>query len=241
MERDRPGTESTGKRDAWRDERVAAEYEARRFTTRLQRLKHRRDAQLVLGFLRAAPGAQRVLDLPTGTGRLLPELRAAGYRAVGADVALEMLRAGRTLRPDSAGTVQTALVQADAARLPFAGATFDAVVSLRFLFHLGDEERRLCLAEMGRVARGGIVVGEVRYRGTLKHLGRWLRSHAGLARRYRPSASRPAIERELASAGLQLLRLQPVSRLFSDKAFFLARPAVRGADERAPMAHSLLP
>ncbi len=232
MEQDRSRNQAAGKRDAWRDERVAAQYEPRRFRTALQRLKHRHDTALVLALLRAAPGVRRVLDLPTGTGRILPELRAAGYRAVGADVALEMMRAGRKLRPENA-----ALVQADAARLPFASATFDAVVSLRFLFHLDDQERRRCLSEMRRVAQGGIVVGEVRYRGTLKHLGRWLRSFAGLARRYRPSAGHAEIERELAGAGLELVRLVPVSRLFSDKAIFLARPSERRSTESEQLIH----
>ena len=214
---------TASKREAWRDEHVATEYESRRFRSPLARLKHGRDAALVLELLRSQPGVKDVLDLPSGTGRLLPALRAAGYRTVGADVALEMLRAGRKLRDERAP-----LVQADAARLPFPNSSFDAVVSLRFLFHLGDEERRRTLTEMGRVARDGVVVGEVRYRWTLKHLGRWLRSHAGLARRYRPSSGRAAIERELADAGLVLVRLRPLSRLFSDKALFLARPSQPG-------------
>jgi ubiquinone/menaquinone biosynthesis C-methylase UbiE len=210
---------TASKRDAWRDERVAEQYEARRFRSPLARLKHRRDCALVLELLRARPGVKDVLDLPSGTGRLLPALRAAGYSTVGADVALEMLRAGRALRAERAP-----LVQADATRLPFPSAAFDAVVSLRYLFHLDDEERGRTLAEMRRVVRDGVVVGEVRYRWTLKHLGRWLRSRAGLSRRYRPSSGRAELERELAAAGLELLRLCPLSRVFSDKALFLARP-----------------
>ncbi len=210
------------KREAWRDARVAREYEARRFATPLQRLKHRRDAALVLSLLHAAAGVRSVLDLPCGTGRLLPELARAGYRAVGADVALEMMRAGLALRPRGAP-----LVQGDAARLPFRDAAFDAVVSMRFLFHLAREQRQLCLAEMRRVSKDGLVVGEVRYRGTCKQLGRWLRSRVGLAARYRPAASRAEIAAELSAAGLELVTLRPVSRLFSDKAVFLARPSPR--------------
>lgn len=209
-------------REAWRDERVAAEYEARRFASPLQRLKHRHDVALVLGLLAEVGGVRRVLDLPCGTGRLLPELARAGYRTLGADVALEMMRAGRALRPGG-----PALVQADAARLPFQSNAFDAVVSMRFLFHLDRAARERCLVEMRRVAQDGVVVGEVRYRWTVKHLGRWLRSRVGLARRYEPSQGRAELARELDSAGLELARLRPVSRLFSDKAFFLARPSTR--------------
>lgn len=210
------------KREAWRDARVAGEYEARRFATPLGRLKHRRDAQLVLALLHESAGVRSVLDLPCGTGRLLPELARAGYRAVGADVALEMMQAGLARRSRGAP-----LVQGDAQLLPFRSATFDAVVSLRFLFHLGAEERQRCLAEMRRVSKDGLVVGEVRYRRTWKQLGRWLRSRVGLSARYRPAADRAELARELAGAGLELVRLRPVSRLFSDKAFFLARPPTR--------------
>ena len=210
------------KREAWRDACVAREYEARRFATPLARLKHRRDAALVLALLHRARNVRSVLDLPCGTGRLLPALAGAGYRAVGADVALEMMRAGLALRPRGAP-----LVQGDAEKLPFRSAAFDAVVSLRFLFHLAPEARRRSLAEMRRVSKDGLVVGEVRYRATWKQLGRWLRSRVGLAARYRPAAGRAEIEAELAGAGLELVELRPVSRLFSDKAFFLARPPER--------------
>jgi ubiquinone/menaquinone biosynthesis C-methylase UbiE len=212
---------TTQKRTVWRDERVAREYDARRFATPLQRLKHRRDVALVLALL-SEVGARTVLDLPCGTGRLLPALARAGFRVVGADVALEMLRAGREAR-----SMGAPLVQADATRLPFGSASFDAVVSVRFLFHLTREERRAVLVEMRRVTKDGVVVGEVRTRWNAKHLGRWLRSRVGLARRYRPSEGRAELARELAAAGLELVALRPVSRLFSDKAFFLARPPHR--------------
>lgn len=206
------------RRDDWRDERVAGEYEARRFVTPLQRLKHGRDERLLLALLGGEP--RSVLDLACGTGRFQPRLAVPGRRVVGADVSLEMLRAGRRARPGAA-----ALVQAEAEHLPFRSAAFDAVVCMRFLFHLQDGERRRALTEMGRVARSGRVVAQVRYRWTLKHLGRWLRSRVGLARRYRPAQGRAELARELGEAGLELVALRPISRLFSDKALLLAFPA----------------
>jgi SAM-dependent methyltransferase len=222
------------KRERWRDPRVAEEYEARRFEGALARWKHRRDVVLVLDLLAGVPAGARVLDLPCGTGRLLPALRAAGLRGVGADLALEMMRAGRARRSEPGP-----LVQADAVRLPFRAGAFDAVVSLRFLFHLAPEERRAALVEMARVARNGTVVGEVRYRRTWKHAGRYLRSRVGLSRRHRPAPGRAEIEAELAAAGLALVRFRPVSRTFSDKALFLAcaapRPRARLPSEDCPI------
>ncbi len=206
-------------KDAWRDERVAREYEDRRFRGPLRRLKHRRDERLVLELLGSLAGARRVLDLACGTGRLLPALQAKGYLVAGADVSPAMLRAsGERRREGSLG-----FVQADAERLPFRSGAFDAAVSLRFLFHLTEGERRSVLAELGRVTGAGGVIGQVRYRWTAKHLSRWLRHALGLCARYRPSQDRQALERELAAADLELVRFRPISRWFSDKALFLAR------------------
>lgn len=203
------------KRDAWRDTDVADRYEARRFAGPLQRLKHRHDAALVVALLGRVPGVRTVLDLPVGTGRLLPELRAAGYRVTGVDRSLEMLRAGRRTRPEE----PAALVQADAARLPFPDGSFDAVVCLRFLFHLQPEERHGALLEMARVAGTGVVVGQLPWAGSVKHRARRLRGRGA-----RLALDRRAIADELAAAGLELAVLRPVSRFFSDKILFLTRP-----------------
>ena len=223
-----PSRADPDKTEAWRDPRVAAEYDARRFASPLQRKKHRRDARLVLSLLAAAGDVHTVLDLPCGTGRLLPALGAAGYRTLGADVSRPMLAARKRRGP-------AGLFQADGARLPLRSASVDAVVSLRFLFHWRERPRRVAfLSEMGRVSAGAVIV-QVRYRWNAKHLGRWLRSRVGAAARYRPSQGRRLLAAELADAGLELIELAPVSRLFSDKALVLARPS-RAARAAAPRA-----
>ena len=132
------------KEGVWSDPRVAGEYERRRFSSSLQRRKQRHDETLVLALLERSgvgPGA-RILDLPCGTGRMAPALVGLGARVVGADLSLEMMRAGRV-----AGRTgdQARWVRASAFRLPFADRVFDAALSLRFLV----SERR------GMVARGG--------------------------------------------------------------------------------------
>ena len=86
---------AVSKKHAWRDERVADEYDARRFRTFMQRWKQRRDETLLLELLRAAGGVHTVLDLPCGTGRMLPALERGGYRVAGGDISAAMLRATR--------------------------------------------------------------------------------------------------------------------------------------------------
>ncbi len=207
------------RRERWRDPGVAASYDARRFQGPLQRIKHRRDVSLILDILAAAGPPGLVLDLPCGTGRLAPGLSQAGYRVLGADVSLPMLERARARAP------LVPLIQADGKGLPLATDSVDVVVSLRYLFHLhGPRERCAFLGELARVSRGH-VIGQVRYRQTLKHGGRWLRHRVGLRSKYVPSSGRREIAEELSQAGLELRGLWPLSRLFSDKALFLASGA----------------
>jgi demethylmenaquinone methyltransferase/2-methoxy-6-polyprenyl-1,4-benzoquinol methylase len=92
------------------------------------------------------PG-ERVLDLGAGTGVSTEELGRSGAYAVGADLSFGMLAAGHRTRPG------LPLLGADALRLPFADATFDAVTISFALRNVVDNEA--ALREMARVARPG--------------------------------------------------------------------------------------
>jgi demethylmenaquinone methyltransferase/2-methoxy-6-polyprenyl-1,4-benzoquinol methylase len=88
--------------------------------------------------------AATVIDLATGTGDLCRDLQHAGYRPVGVDLSLGMLRHARTTAP---------LVEGDALRLPFATASVDGAVSgfaLRNFVELGA-----VFDELARVVRPG--------------------------------------------------------------------------------------
>ena len=101
------------------------------------------------------PPAGRLLDVGSGTGGIVLAARAADrrLRAVAADFSLEMMAAGRR-RPGGAAIAWCA---ADAQRLPFGDASFDAVTSGYLLRNASDA--RQVLAEQVRVVRpGGRVV-----------------------------------------------------------------------------------
>jgi len=88
--------------------------------------------------------AATVVDLATGTGDLCRDLRAAGYRPVGVDLSLGMLRHARTTAP---------LVQGDALRLPLATSSVEGAVSgfaLRNFTELGA-----VFDELARIVRPG--------------------------------------------------------------------------------------
>ncbi|MFJ6695067.1 class I SAM-dependent methyltransferase [Streptomyces sp. NPDC091272] len=113
-------------------------------------------AAAVLGLLPA--GARALLDVGCGTGIVTARLAAAGagLRVRGADAAHGMLRkAADRLGRDS-------VVLADAARLPFGAASFDAVSAV-WLLHLVDPATaRRVVGEAARVLRpGGVLVTTV--------------------------------------------------------------------------------
>ena len=90
---------------------------------------------------------QRCLDLAAGTGVSTAELARSGAYAVGVDLSLGMLRAGRRTRPG------VPLLAGDALALPFDDETFDAVTisfGLRNISRAG-----VALGELRRVTRPG--------------------------------------------------------------------------------------
>jgi demethylmenaquinone methyltransferase/2-methoxy-6-polyprenyl-1,4-benzoquinol methylase len=92
------------------------------------------------------PG-ERVLDLAAGTGVSTEELARSGATAIGADISLGMLRAGRQARP------AVPLVAGDALALPFADSSFDAVTISFGLRNVVDTDA--ALRELARVTRPG--------------------------------------------------------------------------------------
>ncbi|MEX2611278.1 MAG: class I SAM-dependent methyltransferase [Gemmatimonadota bacterium] len=98
--------------------------------------------------LLALPHGARVLDAPCGWGRHTGLLVEAGMNAYGADLSLDLLRH----TPAASG-----YAAADLRRLPFASASFDAVVNVytSLGLFLDDAEDVAALAEARRVLKPG--------------------------------------------------------------------------------------
>jgi demethylmenaquinone methyltransferase/2-methoxy-6-polyprenyl-1,4-benzoquinol methylase len=92
------------------------------------------------------PG-ELLLDLAAGTGVSTEELARSGARAVGVDISLGMLGAGRAVRPE------VTLLAGDALALPFRDGVFDAATISFGLRNVHDTEA--ALAELARVTRPG--------------------------------------------------------------------------------------
>jgi len=100
------------------------------------------------------PAAACVLDIGSGTGLLLEHLKSArpGLRAVvEVDLAEAMLREARAKAP-----CRASFVCADAARLPLAGASFDAVLCFGVLPHIHDLDAA-CRGFLAVLKPGGVL------------------------------------------------------------------------------------
>lgn len=112
-------------------------------------LVYRQLAEVLVADCPVPLGGSRVLDLGAGTGVASRVAVAAGGRVVALDLAEDMLLHDRMDRPPA--------VRGDALALPFADATFDAVLAACLVVHLPDPAA--ALAEAARVTRrGGAVV-----------------------------------------------------------------------------------
>jgi len=175
-------------------------------------------AQSLLSRYRVWREGDRILDVGCGTGATVDELRAYG-RVVGLDRSMAALGFCRTRK-------LTSLVCSEAGEIPFPDDTFDAVVALDVLEHVGDDAR--VLRESERVTRpGGVVLLTVPafrflwsgHDEVLHHL-----------RRYRA----PEIGALMRDAGLEILKLSyAMFLLFPPIALYRMVERISGAGDGA--------
>ncbi len=107
--------------------------------------------QAILGLLPEGP-IDDLLDLGTGTGRMLSIMADRAERCVGIDYSREMLSVARA-NLESAGKRNWQIRHGDLYQLPFPGASFDIAVIHQVLHYLEDPAE--ALAEAARVLRPG--------------------------------------------------------------------------------------
>lgn len=101
-------------------------------------------------------GARRLLDIGTGTGRLLEVLAPKVERAVGVDQSREMLALARA-NLARAGIDNAEVRQGDMYALPFEADSFDAI-TIHHVLHYADDPAA-ALSEAARVVKpGGLVL-----------------------------------------------------------------------------------
>ena len=100
----------------------------------------------------------RVLDLGTGPGEMPLRIAAQrpGWRIVGLDASMPMLRLGQDARRGVSTVPAVRFVLADAKRTPFADDTFDLIFSNSILHHVDDPFS--FWKEAARVAKPGALL-----------------------------------------------------------------------------------
>lgn len=163
----------------------AAHAHALRSLNRANRL-FRVDARLWQCVRRLAGDGASVLDIACGGGGFLryagEESRGVSPRLIGLDRSLDALRYARcearasshadgdsqplpteqwhTIQGKSRGESMR-WIAGDALRLPFADGSVDVAVCSLFLHHFDSEESTIILREAARVARRGVIIGEL--------------------------------------------------------------------------------
>jgi ArsR family transcriptional regulator len=99
-----------------------------------------------------AAGVDDLLDIGTGTGRILELVAGRVGRGIGIDLSRDMLIVARA-NLQSAGLANCQVRQADMYRLPWTAPSFDAVTIHRVL-HFAEDPARV-IAEAARVLRPG--------------------------------------------------------------------------------------
>lgn len=120
---------------------------------------HRRETRAILSCLKELARHASVVDLPCGTGRLLPELAAAGYRVTEVDSSPHMVALARqTALQSGLRMSDDQFAVASIFATGFAPRSFDAVVCNRLLHHFRESAVRVnAIRELARISKGPIV------------------------------------------------------------------------------------
>ena len=137
----------TTRRDASIGELAAEGYDEQRTSTRYERWKWSRELRVLARALRADGVGQRILDVPVGTGRVVPTLQALGARVVAADISLDMLHQARGRNP-----TLSQFILCEGENLPLKDGCVDAAVSVRLFQHLPRSAAVRIAAELRRVS-----------------------------------------------------------------------------------------
>lgn len=192
--------------DRWQPTEVAAGYDDERFSSVPGRAFNRLSQAAVRRALAAIPGgADRLLDIPCGTGRMTAVAREFANEVVGADISPAMLDEARRRLVFAS---RLSLVEADILHQPFADGSFDCVTCIRLMMHLDAPQRRAALRELARVARRYVLVEYgclspwLRARRAIKATCRWMR---GRPQRWVRGVTRSEALDDLHAAGLTLV------------------------------------
>jgi len=195
--------------------------------------KNRLEMARIEAALAGVASGSRVLDLPTGTGRLLPMLLGRGYRVLAGDYSEHMLGQAKkhceTTVSDwasASGRIEFAKLDVMATGLP--DGAMDAVICNRLLHHYPTSELRCrALTELARISSGPVIVSyfsNVAFSAARFHLKNFLlRRHPNDRVPIWPAV----MADDVAAAGLTIRRTLPVRYGFSPQTYLVLERQAR--------------
>ena len=212
------------KKSHYQADKVAQDYDSFRWSSSSRRWSNKRKLLAVNRAIDLASSMgyaiRNAIDIPCGTGRIIPLLFSKNIQVTGSDLSLEMMQVAKG--KVSNASLSNGFVRCDAERLPFADASFDSIFSIRFLFHLPTDVRRRALKEMARISRRWVIV-DYRHKYTIKYRLNRLKGKLGLSNKQYNRVSTQDITEDFEKAGLQLVKIFPTFPVFSDKWVILAQ------------------
>ena len=180
---------------------VARDYDAKRRGS-----KWAAELKAAKELIRRVPSGSKALDVPVGTGRLIPVLASCSLFVTGLDVSSDMLAEAEESSARAGARAQ--LVQGDIRKLPFVDNSFELVTCVRFLNWIDMQGVAGVMGELSRVSSDKLLVG-VRY---LSPLNAWKPS----ARDLMPTAVRLAglPSSPLKRWGMRIHRKHGVEKIF---------------------------
>ena len=121
-----------------------------------KRVSNRVELRLLRRLFAHVGPRRRLLDLPSGTGRMFGEIGKAAQSTVECDYSREMLK---LCRENIAGSgVPSRFVTASCFQMPYRDGAFDCVFSARLMHHIPDRAERVrFIAEMARVSSDWVI------------------------------------------------------------------------------------
>lgn len=202
------------KREFYQDDVVADDYDFHRWGSPERSKRNEAKWRTIQAALAQTEGVGSILDLPCGTGRFTDRLVECGYQVIGGDISYEMMAQAKERIGPMKGLL--GFIRSDAENLPFPDNSIDCVMSIRFLFHVDPVTRVRMLREMGRISKRWLIL-DFRHKYSYRYAMFKLKNAFGLAKHPLIRMSRADLEQECRDAGLKIVTVFPVARVFSDK------------------------
>lgn len=182
-----------------------------------RRVSDKREREILADYLQRCAPIGKLLDCPSGFGRLLELCKQHATEVVEADFSPSMLALNEQLHGD-----QARYLQCSALEIPEADDAFDVAISIRLSHHLESREDRLAhIDELCRVAGKAVVLTYF----SSKSLKDRLRRLRRLWNKKKPknTLSPEEVQQRFAARGFVVDAQRPLSRIGSGHVYVLAR------------------